>query len=222
MILGAFVVGLLSWVQAANVAPSPSPAVARGIPALLQEVEVKYGAAKTLAAEFSQTQYLAVLEQTRKSGGVIRIKRPDKVVWDTSVGEPSRLVSNGVTVWLYTPPFADGERGQVLKYKASGYHSRLAHALLAGSFSAAKDLLIETKSATEFVVTPRKKGMAGTVKRAEVVIDPDQKLIKRVILEHEGGNRADIDLSNVRLGADVTEDEFNFKAPSGTEEVNAK
>ncbi len=197
--------------------PAPSP-----LPALLQEVEEKYKAANTLSAEFSQTQYLAVLEQTRKSGGMIRIKRPDKVVWDTSEGELSRLISNGVTVWLYTPPFAEGERGQVMKYKASGYHSRLAHALLAGSFSAAKDLLIEAKTATEFVVTPRKKGLAGTVRRAELVIDPEQKLIRRVILEHEGGNRAEINLLQIKLGANVTDDEFNFKTPGGTDEVDGK
>ena len=197
--------------------PAPSP-----LPALLQEVEEKYKAANTLSAEFSQTQYLAVLEQTRKSGGMIRIKRPDKVVWDTSEGELSRLISNGVTVWLYTPPFAEGERGQVMKYMASGYQSRLAPALLAGSFSAAKDLLIEAKTATEFVVTPRKKGLAGTVRRAELVIDPEQKLIRRVILEHEGGNRAEINLLQIKLGANVTDDEFNFKTPGGTDEVDGK
>lgn len=189
------------------------------LPKLLSEVEKKYTESPTLVAEFSQVNESAALKQKKTSSGLIMVKRPDKVRWETLRPDPNLLVSDGKRLWYYTPPFDEGERGQVIERKSSEIHTQLTHALLSGSFSAARDMKITRKSPSHFILTP-KPGTAGTVSRAEIHVDPKQKLIRKVILVHLGGNRSEITLSNIELGRELKDDLFYFIPPPDTDRVS--
>ncbi len=75
---------------------------------------------------------------------------------------------------------------------------------------------ITTLSASRFEVKPN-RGTAGSVNRAEIQVDPEKKVIQKVILEHKGGNRSEITLSNIELGKKMGSDLFEFKAPPNTD-----
>src|SRR5206468_1371 len=96
---------------------------------------------------------------------------------------------------------------------------RLANALLAGSLSVARQMKVQQKDASHFILTP-KPGTAGTVAQAEIEVDPEKKLIDKVILNHKGGNRSEISLSDIKLGEDLKEDSFNFTPPPNTDKVD--
>lgn len=186
------------------------------LPKLLQEVEAKYTAAKTLEAKFNQTTVQKALGKTKESSGTLKIKRPNKMRWETEAPDKNLLVSDGKTFWFYTPPFEEGDSGQLMIKKTAEVQSRMANALLSGSFSMAKDMKIEPKGASHFVLIP-KRGTAGTVIRAEIAIDPASKTIQSVTLLHDGGNEAKIRLSQIHLGKAEPDASFQFKAPPGTE-----
>ncbi len=186
------------------------------LPAVLQEIEKKYAEAGTLSAEFSQINETVVTGQKKTSSGVILVKRPNQVRWETQKPNPSLLVSDGKTYWFYTPPFDEEEPGQLVVRSSSQVQSKLANALLSGSFSTAKDMKITEKTPSTFVLKP-KPGTAGTVQKVEIGVDPDKKLIQKVILTHKGGNRAEISLSNIELGKPLDENQFHFEAPKNTE-----
>jgi outer membrane lipoprotein carrier protein len=198
--------------------PAALSAAAAKLPAILQEVEAKYTKAGTLQAEFSQVNEVAALKTKKTSTGVIMVKRPDKLRWETHKPDMNVLVSDGRHFWFYTPPFDEGEHGQVIERRSSEVNSRLANALLSGAFSVTKDMKIRQESPSKFLLIP-KPGTAGTVNRAEIEVNPDKKVIEKVTLEHKGGNRSEITLSKIELGKPLGDEVFAFTPPPNTDKV---
>lgn len=196
-----------------------STASASALPSLLKEVEAKYAKAVTLSANFSQVNFEAALGKKKTSTGTILVKRPSKIRWETLKPDPNLLVSDGTHFWFYTPPFDEGERGQIIERSSSEVQSKLAHALLAGSFSVARDMKMIPKPNSTFVLIP-KPGSAGTVTQAEIQINPKDQLIQKVCLDHQGGNRAEISLTQIELGKPLKDELFVFKAPPNTDSID--
>jgi outer membrane lipoprotein-sorting protein len=73
-------------------------------------------------------------------------------------------------------------------------------------------------SPTSFELVPL-PGTADTVEKATLVIDPEQKLITQVILEHKGGNRSEITLSNITIGPELVDSLFVLIPPPNTDRV---
>jgi outer membrane lipoprotein carrier protein len=192
---------------------------ANKLPPILVEMEEKYTKAATLQADFTQVNEVAALKSKKTSTGVLMVKRPNKLRWETLKPDMNLLISDGSHFWFYTPPFDEGEHGQLIERKSSQAQSRLANALLSGSFSVAKDMKIKQESPSHFLLTP-KRGSAGSVIRAEIIIDPQEKLIHKVILEHQGGNRSEITLNKIELGKNLGDEPFIFKAPPNTDTVS--
>ncbi len=190
------------------------------MPPLLEKIEEKYKKAQTIVADFSQVNEIAALKQKKNSSGKISVKRPDKVRWETLKPDVNLLVSDGKKIWIYTPPFDEDERGQVIEKKTKDIKATLAHALLAGSFSAAKDMKIQKAEVeNEYVLLP-KKGTAGSVKQAQIKIDSSMLLITQVILIHREGNRTEINLTHIELGKDIDDHFFEFEPPPNTDRVD--
>jgi outer membrane lipoprotein carrier protein len=197
-------------------AGTPRAAAARrALPQLLREVEDKYAKAATLSAEFTQVTESSAMGTRKTSSGVIQARRPDKVRWETRQPFPSLLISDGTTFWNYTPPVDADERGQLATGKTSKFNTKLASALLAGSFSSAQSTF-RVDGATRFTLVPR-KGTAGTVREATVVVDPVQRTIVEVTLLHQGGNKAVITLKAIELGKALDDSLFRFEVPPNTD-----
>lgn len=194
---------------------APQKLAPQMVPGLLQEIEAKYAKAETLVAAFSQQDELAALKRKKASSGRLSIRRPDKVRWETVRPHPGVFVSDGKKVWMYTPPFDEGEAGELRMGKASQIHSKLAQALLSGSFSMAVDMKIEATSSSEFKLTPL-PGAAGSVLKASIKVNLDKRLIEKVMLEHKGGNKTEISLTEIELGRDLPDAAFAFVAPANT------
>lgn len=190
------------------------------VPAPLLAIEKKYQREGQLRAELDQVTENASFKTVKKSKGRIWIKLPGLVRWETLTPDPSTWVTDGKTYWYYTPPFDEGEPGQLVEKPARSVKSELATVLLAGKFSKSKNLTITPAGRNQFRVIPR-KGTAGSVKQAIVEIDPSSASIRRIEILHTDGNRAEITLKGVVFGAkaETTADTFVFKAPANTERV---
>ena len=216
-ILGALVA--LSSIYASEksqTAPAVKPQSA--LPRALLNIEKNYTQSKTTEAEFEQTNFAALTGVKKQSSGYVSLKYPDKFRWETLKPDKSLLVSDGRFFWFYTPPFDEGERGQVIQKKTSEVQSQLASSLLSGAFSKMKDVKIQKISATKFKLLP-KKGSAGTVSSAEITINPKKNTIDAVRLEHEGGNTAEIKLKNIRLKTKIDDGFFKFTTPPNTDMI---
>lgn len=189
------------------------------LPKLLRSVETKYARASTLSASFTQTTENPELGQKKVSSGKIYVKRPSEFRWETEKPDANLLVSNGKKVWYYTPPFEAGENGQFVERNYSEVQTRLLNALLSGSFSVTRDMKIRPSGKENFILTP-KKGTAGSVTQATIHVDPTTQLIQKVVLAHRGGNKTEIQLTQIQLGEKLKDDLFSFTPPPHTDRIN--
>jgi outer membrane lipoprotein carrier protein len=209
----------LGLIATAVLLPQAAAAKAvREVPEALQKVEARYKEAGSLQASFEQEEVSKALGDTKKSQGKISWKAPNRLRWETETPDPNLLVSDGKTVWFYTPPFDETEKGQVIIRKASQLKNRLIDALLAGRFSAAvkQGLRIEVLPENRFKLLPR-KGTVGGLKVAQVQIEPEKSQITQVSLEYRDGNRSSISLSSIELGKAISTESFTFKLPPRTD-----
>lgn len=182
------------------------------------QVEAKYAKGGTLSADFEQVTESKTLNRVKKSRGRLSMRQPGSVRWETTAPEPSTLVSDGKTYWLYTPPFDAGENGQVIEKPASQIHNQLANSILAGTVSKNPNLKVKALSKNQFEILPQ-KSVGGTVRRAVVEVDAREQVIRKLTLEHIDGNRAEITLSKVEVGTPFKPDFFSFIPPPNTDRV---
>ena len=186
------------------------------LPSLLKTIEAHYTQAKTLSADFKQVTHSLALNQDKISTGKLFLKRPSLIRWETLQPDPQLLVSNGKQFWFYTPPFDATEPGQVIQRKSSEAQSKLAQALLSGSFSLTELKNIEEINPNTFTIFP-KPGSAGTVEKATLTINLKTNQIETVQLTHSQGNHSSISLSQIELGKNLQNSLFEFTPPPHTE-----
>jgi outer membrane lipoprotein carrier protein len=137
--------------------------------ALLKAVESRYNKAKTLQVTFKE-EYTPPRRPRRTESGTLMLRKPGKMRWDYSEPKGKQFVSDGKSVWLYTP---DENRVEKTKFKATD-DLRAPLAFLLGKLNFDKEfknlraqpegdgtrILAEPKednlpySAVEFVVAP--------------------------------------------------------------------
>ncbi len=205
---------------AGRVTSSKAAKAPKSLPKLLVEVEAHYAKLGSLTADFSQEDHSAAFGEKKPSQGRLTWKAPDSLRWETTAPEASLLVSNGKSIWMYTPPFDETENGQVIVRKASEAKSRLMDALLAGRFSKAlrQGLAIEALPNRTFALRP-KKSSPGNLKQAVVTIDDEAPVISKVAIEYRDGNESTIQLSNIKMGEPLAKSLFEFKIPPRTDVV---
>ncbi len=201
-------------------ATTAKPAAKGKIPELLEAVENRYLEGKTLVAKFTQVQTNALTKIKSTTAGVIQFKRPNKVYWDTTSPEDSKslLVGNGSTYWFYRPPFDETEKGQVMIQKADQVQSKLAQILLSGAFSEAKGVKITEEKDNHFSLV-FSGNTAGTAKSATITVDPEQKVVKQVVINNKDGNVSEISLTDIQVGEELRDELFQYQIPPGAEVI---
>lgn len=179
--------------------------------AVVAAVEAKYGAVRTIRAEFVQTTKSAVLGDETQKGYVV-LQRPNKMRWAFEGGE-REFVSDGSSMWMYSKP-----DNQVLKYPGAG--ASLTSML--SSFDAIHEqfgvrLVEKTDAQTVLELTPKTD---GGVKRVTVVLGPDS-VVKKLILVDPFDTVTEVELTNLQLDVDVPEATFVFTPPAGAEVIEA-
>ena len=212
-ILTILLVFLLAPLTAHAARPKQNP-----IPQALLQLEKSYVKASTVSAKFVQVNDIAATALKKTSDGYLTLQRPDRFRWETLKPDKNLLVSDGKTFWFYTPPFDETEKGQVVVRRKSQVNSKMASLLLSGNFSAAKKLRFITVSEKEFDLKPIGKSAEG-IRIMHLTLADDGKTIQKVILEHQGGNKTEITLSEVVLGLKLDPGTFNFAPPPGTDVV---
>jgi len=202
--------------KGANRLTPPKP----GLPTLLAATEANYARAGSLSAEFSQEDISAAFGEKKASSGTLSWKSPDSLRWETKSPEANLVVSNGRTVWLYTPPFDETESGQVIIRKTSAVKSRMLDALVAGRFSGLlrQGMAISSTAKRSFVLKPSKRA-SGNLKQVSITLDQNSPIISKVAIEYRDGNRSTIELSQVRMGEKLPGSLFDFKIPPRTDVV---
>jgi outer membrane lipoprotein carrier protein len=99
LVLGVLVLGAAGRVPAQTPATGQTPSLDE----VIKNVEAAYGRINDLKAEFSQTAFNKSLNQSIPAQGTVYLKKGGKLRWEFADPTPQQIVSDGKTVWVYTP-----------------------------------------------------------------------------------------------------------------------
>jgi outer membrane lipoprotein carrier protein len=97
LVLGGFALGIAPGVWAQAPAPAPS------LDDTIKNIEANYNKINDLKAEFDQTAFNKSLNQSIPAQGTVYLKKGGKLRWEFADPTPQQIVSDGKTVWIYTP-----------------------------------------------------------------------------------------------------------------------
>src|SRR5208283_5375881 len=80
-----------------------------GLDKLLKSVENRYNKAKTLQVLFNET-YTPQGKPQRSESGTLMLRKPGRMRWEYSQPKGKLFVSDGKSLWLYTPADNRAER----------------------------------------------------------------------------------------------------------------
>src|SRR5262245_28848226 len=96
-----YALALLTVVLA--VMPAAAQTAAVSLDDAIRSVEGAYGRMTDLKADFTQTAFNKSLNQTIPASGTVYLKKGGKLRWEYAEPTPQQIVSDGKTIWIYTP-----------------------------------------------------------------------------------------------------------------------
>jgi outer membrane lipoprotein carrier protein len=180
---------------------------------LLQSVETRYNHAKTLQVLFTE-QYTPPGRPSRTESGVLLLRKPGRMRWDYSQPKGKLFISDGKSLWLYTP--ADN-RAAKMKLQASE-DMRAPLAFLLGKLHFTKEFRnIEARlegSDTRLTAEPTSDNLPYS--RVEFVVTPDSH-IRQVKVTGYDKSVLDFTFAQEKMDPPLDAKLFRFEPPPGVE-----
>jgi outer membrane lipoprotein carrier protein len=208
----------------AAVVLAPVPAVAAADPTLedvIGHVETTYTKLNDLKAAFTQTAFNKSLNQSIPAEGTVYLKKGGKMRWEYSAPSPQQIVSDGKSLWVYTPELNQVNVGEAPKALAGP----------AGSFLAGLGRLREHFH-VRFLNPAQKKGSEGYVvldltpkkpepalQRLIVGLDPGDWLVRKAEVFDQFENTVTMRFAKVTTNSGLPDTLFAFVPPKGAATV---
>jgi outer membrane lipoprotein carrier protein len=195
-------------------------AVRAALPAedVVERVQTTCARTQDLSARFQQTATNRTLGQVQEASGLFLAKRPGKMRWEYQQPESRLFVTDGKTLWAYSP----SEKQVVVQDVADAMTSRLPLSFLAGSCDLAKDfdIALVEHAGTRVLPTTRildlkpKRPEAG-IARMLLEVNTKGYTVEKTTLFDAYGNTTAIVLSNLKLNTGLDDQQFWFVPPAG-------
>jgi outer membrane lipoprotein carrier protein len=131
-----------------------------------------------LRAEFTQVANNKSLGQDIKAGGTVHLKKGGKMRWDYKSPAPQQIVSDGTSLWVYTPELNQVNKGSAPKALAGPAGSFLAGlGRVREEFTALLNPAQKVDSAGRYVLDPSSAHATHT--RLVLSIDPKDYIVRQ-------------------------------------------
>jgi outer membrane lipoprotein carrier protein len=208
--------------------PGPEPAAAgeaEADPCLRTAVDAiqrRYASIRDLRASFTQISRSVALGMGAssvgtKAKGTVVFAKPGKMRWSYQEPEPSLVVSDGETLWLYDPAHREAQRLGV----GGGYLSGAAIQFLLGQGDIFRDFRVRAEScspaAAELELIPRR---AASYERLRIRVDsPTGEILETTVVDLLG-NVTEVAFSDIRVNLDPAPGLFRFEPPAGVRVID--
>jgi outer membrane lipoprotein carrier protein len=209
----------LAWLLAVSLWPAAAPG--QDLDQVVAGVESTYGKINDLRAEFTQISHNKSLEQDIKAQGVVSLKKGGKMRWDYTSPSPQQIVSDGRSLWIYTPELNQVNKGSAPKALAGP----------AGSFLAGLGR-IRDEFNVRFLNPANKVDAAGRpvldltpkrptpfLTRLVLAIDPKDYVVRQAVIYDQFQNAVTMSFTKVTLNPGLQDSLFVFTPPAGTSVV---
>ena len=189
-----------------------------GLDKLLKSVENRYNKAKTLQVLFNET-YTPQGKPQRSESGMLLLRKPLRMRWEYSQPKGKLFVSDGKSLWLYTP--ADNRAEQMPLKDSEDMHAPLA--FLLGRLNFDKDFKNlqgrPDAAGTRITAEPKTDNLPYTA--VEFVVAPDSQ-IREVKVTGFDNSILDFHFDAEKVDPALDAALFVFKAPAGAEVVEGE
>ncbi len=211
----ATAVALTLWLLASVPARADQASNASCRDATVTALQQRYESAKDLRADIVQTTRSVALGATASeqmtSKGTVVFAKPGKMRWSYEEPEPSLVVSDGTTLWIYDPTFHEAQKLPATE----GYLSGAAIQFLLGEGAIERDFEISAlrceAAIAELRLQPRKP---SSYEKLHVVVNPQTGDLLKTTVFFVLGNVTEVAFSNIELNADPAASLFRFDPPA--------
>ena len=219
-ILTAFLVCLLATVSVAAAQTAP----AQSLDDVIRGLEGAYGRINDLKAEFNQNAFNKSLNQTIPASGIVYLKKGGKLRWEYTQPTPQEIVSDGKTLWVYTPTL-----NQVNVAKAPEALAGPAGSFLSGLGKLREHFNVrllnpaQPKDAEGNVVldlTPKRP--LPTLNRLILSFDPNGWQLRKAVVYDQFENTVTMKFSKLAINSGLEDKLFAFVPPKGVATVPLK
>lgn len=188
---------------------------------LIGRIEDRYAALDDLKATFHQTAFNKSLNQTIPAEGVVYFKKGGKMRWDYARPTPQQIVSDGRTLWVYTPELNQVNVGEAPKALAGPAGSFLAGlGKLRASFTVRfLNPARRTNDAGDYLLDLRPRQPEPALARLILEVDPRDYLVRGAELYDQFGNTVTMRFRKITPNSRLSDRLFAFVAPRGAATV---
>jgi outer membrane lipoprotein carrier protein len=194
-----------------------APATGQELEQVVAGVEATYGRINDLRAEFTQVANNKSLGQDIKAEGVVHLKKGGKMRWDYRTPTAQQIVSDGTTLWVYTP-----ELNQVNKGSAPKALAGPAGSFLAGLGRVRDEFTVRflnpaarLDEAGRIVLDLTPKAPTPVLTRLVLAVDPKDYVVRRAVLHDQLQNTVTMTFTKVAVNPGVPDTLFAFTPPAG-------
>ena len=200
----------------------PGTQAATAVDEVIDRVEATCAKVQDVSARFQQTATNRTLGDVREASGVFLAKRPGKMRWEYQKPEPRLFVTDGKTLWAYSP----ADKQVLVQDVAEAMPSRVPLSFLAGDCALRKDFTISLVEhagtrglPTTRVLDLRPKRPEAGIARMLLEVNLKGYTVEKTTVFDAYGNTTVIALNDLKLNSGISDDQFLFTPPAGVRVV---
>ena len=184
-------------------------------------LEATYGKINDLRAEFTQVAHNRSLGQDIKAEGAVYLKKGGKMRWEYKSPSPQQIVSDGRSLWVYTP-----ELNQVNKGNAPKALAGPAGSFLAGLGRVRDEFTVrflnpagKVDASGRPVLDLNPKNPTPLLTRLVLAVDPKDYIVRQAVLYDQFQNTVTMTFTKVTINSGLSDSLFTFTPPAGASVV---
>jgi outer membrane lipoprotein carrier protein len=188
---------------------------------VVRALEGAYGRINDLKAEFSQNAFNKSLNQNIPASGAVYLKKGGKVRWEYAQPTPQEIVSDGKTLWVYTPAL-----NQVNVAPAPEALSGPAGSFLVGLGKLREHFGVRFLNPTQprdgdgnVVLDLAPKQPLPTLARLILSLDPRSWEVRKAVIYDQFENTVTMQFTKMALNIGLADSLFTFTPPKGVATV---
>lgn len=198
--------------------PLAATATAPDVGEVVDKLEATCARTQDLTARFQQIVANRSLGTQREGSGLFLVKRPGKIRWEYEKPEPRLFVTDGKTLWDYSPL----DKQARVQAVGEAFASRVPLSFLAGDCQLRRDFSVTavenaaTRGSTRFMILDlRPKRPEAGIARILLQVSLQTYTVQRTTLFDAAGNTTVIALADIQLNSGLSDRQFEFTPPAG-------
>jgi outer membrane lipoprotein carrier protein len=217
---------ILTWALLLAVVPAAAQGTPPGpsLDEVVRGLEGAYGRINDLKADFDQDAFNKSLNQTIPAAGSVYLKKGGKLRWEYTQPTPQEIVSDGKTLWVYTPTLK-----QVNVAPAPEALAGPAGSFLVGLGKLREHFGVRFMNPAQprdrdgnVVLDLAPREPLPTLSRLILSVDPRSWQVRRAVVYDQFENTVTMRFTKMALNSGLPDSLFTFTPPKGVATVPLK